>query len=244
MQRIQHKLIHQHITHFGCVAICVISALLPIGRAEAIPVNPNPAIWAPDSGATIFGHGDVILANEVLVPIRDNPPNVPVFLGFYFDGTDPLGTGSDGRANAAIVFDNGDPVGNTALIHFPFGQVFDTDNSPNTVQSNFTRTPAGSGNIGFFISVLFPGNLTFTTLYSDPALNAGFDLAAAFPLITDPTTFMIAFDVPADPNSFTLAYRVQFRGLSAVPEPGSLALMVLGLTMVGWTTHRLRTQQR
>jgi hypothetical protein len=127
-------------------------------------------------------------ANEVLVPIRDNPPNVPVFLGFCLDGTNPLGTGSDGRANAAIVFDNGDPVGNSALMDFPMGQVFDTDSNPVTVQSNFTKAPAGSGNIGFFISVLFPGASTFTPLYSDPALNGGFDLAAAFPLITDPTT--------------------------------------------------------
>lgn len=216
----------------GRVAAALVGALLLAGPVAAVPTNPNPAVWAPDTGVSVFGHDDLVLAVERLVPIRDTSPGVPVFLGFYFDGTGGVGTGSDGRSNAAVIFDNGDPVGDRALLHFPLGQVFDLESS--TVQSNFTRTPAGTGDIGFFISVLFPGASTFTTLYSDPALNpGGVDLAAAFQALADPGTFLVAFDVPSGSTSFTLAYRVALTGLSTIPEPRSLALLALGLALLG-----------
>lgn len=211
----------------------VLGLALLAGPASAVPVNPNPAVWGNDDGSIAFGHStSSSLAVEQAAPLA---PTIPVFFGLYFDGTGGLGTGADGLANAAVIFDNGDysspiPPADRALIDFAQGKVFDLELV--AVQSTFTTSPPGTGDIGFFISVLFPGQSSFTTFFTDPALNpGGFDLAATFPALVDPTTYLVAFDVPAGAETFTLAYSVLLTNLN-VPEPSGVALLGLAIVML------------
>jgi hypothetical protein len=214
------------------------------GTGWAVPSNPNPAVWGNDNGSTVFGHQNLSLAVEQAAPLGGV---IPVFFGFYFDGTGGVGNGLDGFPNAGIIFDNGDystsiPTGDRALIDFVQGKVFDLEDV--AVQSSFTTLPAGTGNIGFFIAVLFPGQASFTTLYTDPALNpGGFDLAATFPALADPSTYLVAFDVPAGGGSFTLAYSVALTNLS-VPEPPTVVLVGLGLLLLMARSSVARHRQR
>lgn len=205
------------------------------GAAWAVPVNPDPTTWGADTGTIAFSHENLSLAVE---QASISSASLPIFFGFYFDGTAGAGTGGDGLANAGIVFDPGDVPGSQALIDFTAGKVFDLDLVAE--QSTFTTNPPGTGNIGFFISVLFPGQATFTTLYTDPALNGGFDLAATFPALAVPTTYLVAFDVPSGSDTFTFAYSVMLTNIRTVPEPATMALVALSVLLLAAVSRSRR----
>ena len=204
-------------------AVTALAALT--GAATAAPINPNPGTWGNDTGAIALGHGAASFSAEQ----SSLAPAVPMFFGFYFDGNTPSSTGADGKSNGAVVFDPGDLVGDKAIINFAGGAVVDLKDFSVV---NFTISPPGTGNIGFFIVLQFPGQSGFTTLYTDPALNGGFDVASMFPALTDPSTFLIAFEVPSGTGGFIDAYSVVITGLHPIPEPTTWALIGLGLLLL------------
>jgi len=207
--------------------VCAIGLAVLAGLASASPLNPDPSNWAGDTGAIAMHHGDTSLAVE-RSSIGSN--TLPIFFGFYFDGTAGVGTGPDGLPNAGVIFDPSDLAGDHALINFPLGKVFDVEKV--AVQSSFTKNPTGTGDIGFFIAARFPGAANFSFFYTDPALNSGFDLAGIFPSLVDPSLFLVAFDLPSGPDHFVAAYSVMLTGLSAIPEPTSLGLAGLGFMLL------------
>ncbi len=206
--------------------------------ATAAPTNPDPSTWSSDTGAIVLGHGSASFAVETF---SISGGALPIFFGLYFDGTAGGGSGGDGRANAGIIFDSGDPVGNTAVIDFATGTVSDVEDS--AVQSLFTVSPPGTGNIGFYIAVAFGGTCC-TAFFTDPALNGGFDLAATFPAIADPTTYLIAFELPSGTGGFTDAYQIMITGLRSVPEPATWTLTGLGLILFAPFVGVLRSRRR
>jgi len=212
--------------------------LLMSGEAAAILMNPNPAIFANDDGSTVFVPSDPVVAFERLDPLSDNPGlAIPTFFGFYFDGTDGVGE------NAAVIFDNSDQVNNAAVVDFSLGRVFDFDEGAAQVGGAFTNTPGGTGNIGFWLAVLYPGQVDYTTFYTDPILNSGFDLAATFHELLDPSSYMTVFEVPFGVDTLRLAYRAKIGGINAVtPEPSIFSLFGLGL--VAMVLRRKRLWQR
>ena len=213
--------------------ITLVGTLLLSGEAAAIPMNPNPAFFADDDASTVFAPSDPVWVFERLDPLSVNQ-GIPTFFGFYFDGTDGMGQ------NAAVIFDNADQVGDSAVVDFSLGRVFDVEDPGVQAGGAFTTTPGGTGNIGFWLALQFPNQLNFTAFYTDPVLNSGFDLAGTFPALVDPSVYMIAFEVPAGAGSFTLAYRAQIHGVSAVPEPSVFSLFVLGLVAMAFHRKRLR----
>lgn len=223
----------------GAVAL----AVLVMNSAWAAPANPNPAIWGNDDGSIAFGHQGTTLAIEQ--SSIDNPPSLPIFFGFYFDGTGGTGTGGDGLPNAGIIFNTGVVPGQAALIDFSQGQVLPTISTPpftptgDPPTSFFTTSPSGTGDIGFFISVLFPGQSSFSTFFTDPSLNGGFDLAGTFPALALPNTYLVAFELPSGADTFIFAYSVALLPLtSTVPEPSSIALVALAMLLAGFGAKR------
>lgn len=207
------------------------------GAAMALPSNPNPAIFGGDNGASVFSHGPLALAVEQ--SSLDNPASLPIFFGFYFDGTGGLGTnGPDSFPNAGIIFNSGVITGQAALLDFVDGAVLDADPvtfaPTGNITSAFTKSPTGSGNIGFFISVLVGGN--FVTLYTDPALNGGVDAAAVFPALSNPNIFDVAFDF----GTGVTVYSVLLLPLTAVPEPSPVMLLAAFAAIALLARRKLR----
>ena len=107
---------------------------------SATPINPDPLTWGNDVGAIALGHGSASFSVEQF-SITSPALTIPIFFGFYFDGTALAGTGADGRPNGAIVFDPGDLVGDKAVINFKDGVVQDVEDSS---VNYFTISPPGT----------------------------------------------------------------------------------------------------
>jgi len=190
--------------------------------ASPVPDNPDPSLWAPDNGASIFSHPDQFLAIErYRIETANGTPAYPAFFGFYFNGAPtplPWGTG-------AFIFDPGDLEGSQAYVDFNKGVVWDLEDS--TVRSRSKIMPPGPA-IGFLLTLELPGAAgpTYTSIF------------------TDPTEYLNAFNVPRDGDNggHTVAYRVQILGgIAPVPLPGSgpltlgtgLALLLLSARGAG-----------
>src|SRR5262245_24398193 len=95
------------------MAVLGLAALSAV--AVASPANPDPVTWATDTGAIALKHQPASFAFELS---SISGPNLPMFFGFYFNGTGGQGNGGDGLPNAGVMFDPGDPVGDKAVIDF------------------------------------------------------------------------------------------------------------------------------
>ena len=182
--------------------------------AAAVPFpNPLPALLLEDiDGDGYYQAGGI---GEVALEIFDAAEGASEF-GFY----------EQGNAGTLIsIFDTADAVGNAAIINFAAGFVFDFELA--AAQSLFT-TPTNP--IGFYLK------LPNLTLYSDPTLNpAGLDFLAAHPAIAG-TSFDLLFrsagTQAVGPVLFSWHRITGITGVP-VPTPSSIALMMLGLAVMG-----------
>lgn len=192
------------------ILFTLIFILLFVGQSNALILNPLPGTFGSDDNSEIF---DPCLCLTSIEGYDINDQTSGSTFGFFFTN-DP--------GNLITIFDPLDmEVGTTkpsAKIDFINGKVYDKD-AGWIIQDTFT--PNG-GYIGFFLK---PDNVT--TLYTVASMNAsGIDVAATFPHLVLDKTYLFGFE---DPNTkITLAFEV-VKGITAVPEPETAALIGIGL---------------
>lgn len=181
--------------------------------ASAIPFpNPDPGSLLDDlNGSGYFTPGNT---GSLSIELFDLGDSVASF-GFFNEGT---------PGNLIPIFESGDLAGESAIIDFSVGYVFDAED--NLIQSLFPATST----IGFYLD--FAGFI----LYSDPTLNlGGLDIMGAYPSISEDFTSLLFFDGPADdPQRALLSWHV-ISDVTAVPLPGTALLMIIGLGMLAST---------
>jgi hypothetical protein len=193
---------------FMSFAIAFVGVLIFFGGDGAATLIPPPG-FDPDDGTELFIPSDGVLNAEIW--------DLGAFLvtfGFFY-GTEP-GTLIPifGPEDETTI---GDPQ--RALIDFDRGVVWDIDDAER--QSSFF-TDLGT-DIGFYLA------LGSTTLYTVPSLNpGGVDLAATFPSLTNPDTYVIGFE---SESGIPLAYEL-VSGITPIPEPATLLLLGSGLAGV------------
>lgn len=184
----------------------------PITGSATI-LNPAPGTFYDDVGAELFTPSILAFSVELADPLSGE-------FGFYREGD---------SATKITIFDALDATGDVALIDFLLGIVVDVELL--TPQSVFAP---GLGDIGFYLT------LGSTTIFSEASLNPlGSDWAAAFQNMGDPSTFIIGFETPLPPTGAltTVAFEV-VSGISAVPEPPTVMLMLLSIPMLSFLTRR------
>ncbi len=197
---------------FFAAALC---AAMFAQAAAAIPFpNPAPGTIDPDiDGTGYFQPSTTILGIE----IHDGGDTVFEF-GFFEKGN---------SGTLVPIFEASDTVDSQAYIDFLLGIVFDVDED--AIQNTFTPL---ANTIGFYLSL---PNVA-TVLFSDPTLNpGGIDYSGAYPSSdVVPGAMSVMFWLPsatgAPPQLLTWHLLTT---TSAVPSPPSVALMVLGLVLLG-----------
>ena len=206
------------------------------GSSALMISNPAPAAFGPDiAGSGIFTPQNTFFqANEIL-DLAAVLGFAGSEFGFFFESTPgtliPLFEAAD---------ENPDPGGagdvpQNAAVNLDTGQVLDGDDGF-TEQGTFS-TVAGDG-IGFYLSLTAP-ELTpvfgAAPIYSVGTLNPGSeDQFAAFPVLTDPSSFLVSFaaEDPSTGSTTVLGYSVvtQLDSVADVPVPAPLGLILLPLS--------------
>lgn len=200
----------------ACSAVAAVAAL-SLGATSALAApfpNPAPGTLAEDiDGTGYFTVGGVGTATFELLDAFDS---ISTF-GFY-SAFDPF--------TLIPIFEAGDATGESALIDFAGGVVFDNEDA--AIQSVFTPTTT----IGFYLDLGLGG----APLFSDPAFNGGLDVVAAHQSLVDPFLNILFYDGPAIPGTTQQPSNLlAWYGLSditpfeEVPVPATLLLMAAGL---------------
>lgn len=210
------------------VLVLVVSvAAVSASTATATIVNPDPGIFDDDDGSLYFLPSAEVFSAELFDLLGGG---VTTSFGFFFAGADVNDPG-----NLITIFgpeDQGAPFDQIALVDFIQGMVFDIDDGE--IQSTFS----GFGPIGFFMS--FAPDIP-VSLFTDPSLNpGGLDLAATFPFLADPSTYLIGFEAPLEGEvPVTLLFEV-VSGINQIPEPGAFLILGVGLAGLGFLRPRAK----
>lgn len=197
-------------------------------KAQAIIVNPAPALLNDDKGASIFSPTSSSIGFTTKYDITTTLPSgwYSVF-GFYY-AADP--------STRISIFGSEDTrtLPQSASIDFNSGNVYDLDDG-GSIQSSFL-VQAGSG-IGFFQQYYNSDPVPFTLLEnSESYLNiGGLDAFAAFQFKSDPNAYLVGFNHPVS-NTF-LSYNI-VGGITPVPEPSTLLLLGSGAVALGFFNRK------
>lgn len=210
-------------------SMLLVLAMLFASPSRALPLNPDPATFAPDNAARYFR----AVGTGISVEFFDAGYSFGSAFGFYYRSA---------PSSLVTIFgpDDQDLTGGlsqVATIDFTNGVVYDFDQSVATgslvIESSFTPT---DDSIGFFYYLFLPG----VALFSDSDLNpAGIDLVSAFPQHVG-AGYLFGFENPA--TSAPLSYHY-ISGIAAVPEPATSFLLTVGLLGVAWASGRGRRRK-
>ncbi len=216
-------------TTIFCAFLLSFLSIAAVAQAISIP-NPSPAVF-----------GNAIQENGYFYPTS----NVAVFKaydlseqvsnqGFEF-GIFYWAQSSIQQVQVFRPTDIG--AGHTSGIFFNTGTIVDF--TSNSLVGNFSYN---NQPVGFYL------NIGSSTLFSDPTLNAGEDLFAAFPWLNGPSASLIgtgnplllAFGYPNSDGSVTTLALDFTDGIptTAVPEPGTL--MMVGTGIIYFAARMLR----
>ncbi len=199
-----------------CIGALLLGGLLLSSRTFAIPFpSPDPAVFGPDLD------GDGYFSQDVNQMVFIEALDIADFeFGFFFEGSPTM---------LNPIFDSGDsgtdPI---ALIDFAGGFVYDIDDDE--IQSLFTPSLA---DFGYYIS--FGGG---PAIFSDPLLNGGLDVFAAFPLLdpsVPPGTITPTF---IDPATGDLVYLGVAVAVAEVDEPTTWLMLSLGALLLAGVRRR------
>ena len=211
------KLMRSRWIQLALSALFVAAVSLFAGGASATIIGscPSDPTLACDDGAQLFvananpnhGGAHIVLLKELVDPV---PTTVPHTWGFFF-ASDP--------STLITIFDQTDTPASSqqAVIDFDNGVVTDLDAS--TVQSTFTPSLA---DFGFYIDVPSLGIMRYSLNSLNPG---GVDNFASFPTVANPLFRVVSFEI----NDQIFSFEIVDGGIP-VPEPGTVALVALGLT--------------
>jgi hypothetical protein len=199
------------------VILLMTAFILTVGlNAHAILMPP--AGFGADDKSILFTPTSSLISIEVY-DLGNSLTNT--HFGFYFDGS---------PSNKVQIFGPEDETSipgdiQIALIDFNNHFVFDVDDGNFQVPT----FPASSQPIGFYI------NIGTISLYTDPVLNpGGVDFAATFPLLGNPQTYFVGYEVDSIPVAFEITSGIT----QAVPEPATLILTGSGLVALAFYRKR------
>jgi hypothetical protein len=203
----------------ACTALAAVAAL-SLGATSALATPfPNPAPGTLSDDIDGNGYFNVAAAGSLAVELVDAFDSVASF-GF-FDKADP--------GTLIPIFEASDLAGEVAIIDFVSGLVLDFEDA--APQNAFT--PAAV--IGFYL------DLGIATLFSDPLLNGGADVMAAYTDLGSGALSLLFFDAPAGATQQTslLSWHV-LDGLrpEQVPVPATLLLMLAGIAGLAHSRRR------
>lgn len=209
--------------HLVIASLAALSCLT--GTVHAVTSIPDLGDFGDDDGTELWIPGDTVTSFAGGIGSAFGPDAFQGF-GFYYS-TDP--------GTLISIFDPGErdftPDGSdlqVAEIDFTAGTVWDVDDAE--MQSTFSNT---GGSIGFWLALELDGNPATgpDIVYTQSALNGGLDILMSLPSLADPNDYAIVFVIPEAAETTLIPTVVQ--GITPVPVPAALPLMIAGLLALG-----------
>lgn len=195
-----------------CISIGIVFFIFA-ANANALLINPDPTTFQEDNGAELFLPATDLFAVKLASPLSGT-------FGFYY---------SDSPTALIPIFDFTKVLGTSASVDFNSGLITDND-----FQNSFSFT-TGLGSIGFYFTN------GFTTIFTESILNQGVDLVSTFPGITDTSAYLLGFDFSGTGSLSTEV--VEFvGGITAVPEPGIISILGIGILLLGFSLNKKKNQ--
>lgn len=190
--------------------------LLQSPTLKAAAINPDPTVWGANNGAEIFNPvGNFFFGQE---QVDFATFFTETIFGFYYVGTDP--TNPSNRIDLWGPWAHDTNPAQGVIVDYSTAGIYNLNTF--ALLSSFTVM---SGPIGFFYE--FP-LLNDYVLYSQANLNQGQSVFSVFPLLSDPSIYLLGLQVnDSNGSPINLGYEI-VGNLTSVPEPATIMLLLTG----------------
>lgn len=218
------------------LGITLVAAVTSVADAAPLLVGqPSPVDgFGPDDGTELFLPEEAVVGVEG-IDFFGTLPSFESSFGFY-RSSDPTTLITIFSADDQDFSGTGDNP-QLAIIDFLNGLVIDADE---VVLEGEPFDP-GMGAIGFFLTIEDTATGDELTLFTEAERNTvigGLDAFASFRSNTEPNVYLLG----AELESEQLILRIDLLdGVSAIPEPGGMALFLVGAMVVGTRIRKAST---